>query len=326
MKYARIDGIEKNFSRLIYGTGNDVLRGKDPEKAIACLDAAFEIGFTAFDTAYSYELSEQNIGAWISRRNNREKIVLVDKGCNPGQHGFDDVMTPELIEQQCNESLERLQTSYSDCYNLHRDDDTKEVGPIIDVLNKLKEEGKIRKFGASNWKWYRIKEANEYAESHGLEGFTIASPCFNYAVMNGDPAGASVTISGARNSDARRYYLEHNIPIFSYSSLARGFLSGKYVTSGTVSAKDCLNPVTFEEYYYPENIDRLSHAEDIARRRGCLVSQVCLAWLLQQELNVFPIVGPASAKHIKDNSDALLITLTDEEFAYLDSAQEPHGI
>lgn len=325
MKYAKINGIDKNFSRLIYGCGNDTLRGRDPEKAMACLDTAFEIGFTAFDTAYSYELSENNIGTWISHRNNREKIILVDKGCNPGQHGFDDVMTPELIEWQCSESLERLKTSYVDCYNLHRDDDTRDVGPIIEVLNKLKEEGKIRKFGASNWKWQRIKEANKYAETHGLEGFTIASPCYNYAVMNSDPAGASVTISGKRNADARSYLLSQNIPVFAYSSLGRGFLSGRYVTTGDIPAKECLNPVSFEEYYYKENIQRLFYAENVAKKRGCLVSQVCLAWLLQQELNVFPIVGPASAKHIKDNADSLLITLTEDELAYLDSADEPQG-
>ena len=133
MQYTKLEGIDKEISRLIYGCGNNVLRGTDPEAATECLNAACEYGFCAFDSAYTYEASEKNIGKWMQKRGNRERIIIIDKGCNPGQAGFDEEMTPELILRQCNESLERLQSDYIDCYNLHRDDETKEIGPIVEV-------------------------------------------------------------------------------------------------------------------------------------------------------------------------------------------------
>lgn len=317
MKFEQLDGVKLPMSRLIYGTGNDVMRGKDVEAAIDCMDVAFENGFNAFDTAYTYELSENNIGHWMQRRGTREKVILIDKGCNPGQAGFNEEMTPELIIRQCNESLERLQTTYSDCYNLHRDDESKPVGPIVEALNFLKSEGKIRKFGGSNWKWTRIKEANEYAAAHGLEGFTISSPCYSYAVLNKDPWGGSITISGKQNADARAWLAENRIPVFAYSSLARGYLSGKYRTDGDKPIEECIWWGTVQEYHCPENVARLAKAERLAAERGCLVSQICLAWLLQQENLVFPIVGPASLRHIESNVKALEIRLTDEDLAYL---------
>ena len=317
MQYTKLEGIDKEISRLIYGCGNDVLRGTDPEAAAECLDAACEYGFCAFDSAYTYEASEKNIGKWMQKRGNRERIIIIDKGCNPGQAGFDEEMTPELILRQCNESLERLQSDYIDCYNLHRDDETKEIGPIVEVLNRLKEEGKIRRFGASNWKWTRIQEANLYAKTHGLEGLSVASPCYSMAVLKKDPWGGSVSIAGSENEAARTYFRENSIPVFAYSSLARGFLSGKYRTDGKKAITDCLWWGTIEEYYSKDNLERLRRGEKTAENKGCLVSQICLAWLLGQELEVFPIVGPTSIKHIAENAAALDVKLTEEEMKYL---------
>lgn len=318
MQYARLWGIEKEMSRLIYGTGNDILRGKDTGAAIECLDAAFECGFRAFDSAYTYECAEENLGIWMQKRGNREQVIIIDKGCNPGQMGFLEEMSPELIIQQCNESLERLQCEYCDCYNLHRDDETKPVGPIVEVLNQLKSEGKIGRFGGSNWKWQRIQEANEYAQKHGLEGFSLASPCYSLAVLEKDPWGGSVSISGSNHADARRYFYENQIPVFAYSSLARGFLSGKYKSNGTIPIEKCLWWGTIEEYDSPDNRERLKRAEEVAKKRACLVSQVCLAWLLNQNLDVFPIVGPASVTHLLENAAAVDMQLTKEEIEYLD--------
>ena len=79
MQYTKLEGIDKEISRLIYGCGNDVLRGTDPEAAAECLDAACEYGFCAFDSAYTYEASEKNIGKWMqkTRRLGSLDIILL---------------------------------------------------------------------------------------------------------------------------------------------------------------------------------------------------------------------------------------------------------
>ena len=154
---------------------------------------------------------------------------------------------------------------------------------------------------------------------HGLEGFTISSPCYSYAVLNKDPWGGSITISGPQNADARAWLAKNKIPVFAYSSLARGYLSGKYRTDGIKPIEECIWWGTVQEYHCPENVARLAKAEHLAAKRGCLVSQICLAWLLQQDNLVFPIVGPASLQHIVSNVEALNIHLTDEELTYLNS-------
>ena len=288
------------------------MMGDDAGLARECLDMAWENGFTVFDSANAYGNAEKNLGIWMELRDLREKIIILDKGCNPGMHGSQDEMTPELIKAQVEESLKRMHTDYLDLYILHRDDKTKPVGPIVEILNELQEQGKIKKFGGSNWSFERVKEANEYAKTHGLHGFSVVSPCFNMLEMKGDPWGGSIHISGEPGKKARVWYMNQNIPVFSYSSLARGFLSGKYKTSSGKTMEECLLPATIQEYGYPENLEKLQKAEELAKKKECTVSQIALAWLLHQPLIVYPIISPSSEKHMIDNIGAFGIDLSEE--------------
>lgn len=316
MKYAYLDPIKKPISRLVYGT-NGYLTGNDVEAAIECLDIAYSLGFTIIDTANSYGNSEKNIGAWLVRRGLRDKIVLMDKGCNPGQKGCPDVMSPQLLYDQTAESLRRLQTDYLDLYVLHRDDESHPVGPIIETLNDLKAKGIINLFGASNWTRARIAEANAYAKEHGMEGFSVVNPAFNIADTIADPWGGSVHLCGDEHAADRAWYKEQNLPVFSYSSLGRGFFSGKYVTDNGVPASEVLPAHTLWEYDTPINHRRLAAAEKIAREHGATVSQIAIAYLLNLDLDVFPLINPSKKPHMEENIAALDIILTEEEMALL---------
>lgn len=307
----------KKYSKLVYGTGNNVIMGEDEGAAIACMDLAWENGFTIYDTAYAYGNAEKNIGKWMALRGHREEMILMDKGCNPGQKGSEDIMSAELIRGQNEESLERLQTDYVDFYVLHRDEPGYPVGEIIDVLNALKEEGKIHRFGVSNWSLERLQEANSYAKSHGLAGFSVYSPAYSLAELSGDPWGRSVTLSGRQNADARKWCQDNHMPVFPYSSLARGFLSGKFRTDREKPIEECLWWAPIEEYDTKENRERLKRAEKMADEKGAAVSQIALAWLLRQPLIIYPIVSPSSDIHMKENIRALDISLTQEECKWL---------
>lgn len=188
------------------------------------------------------------------------------------------------------------------------------IPPILmETRNLLKDRGAIRHFGASNWSLARFIEANQYAADRGLEGFTSVSPCYSPAAQIGDPSGHSVCISGPSGKSAREWYQEHSITVFSYSGLARGFLSGRFRSDGSVSAEDVLSPTCRQEYCYPENIELLRRAEQIAAQKGATVAQVSLAWLLEQPMRPFPIISPTSEAHILDAVRAFSVHLTPEE-------------
>ncbi|MBQ6678635.1 MAG: aldo/keto reductase [Lachnospiraceae bacterium] len=317
MTYRNLLDLEIPVSRLVYGTPG-AAGGDDIGAAMDAYDLAWEKGFRIFDTAYSYGRGkcEESLGRWIAARGHRDEMVILDKGCDPGEHGSTDVFSGDTIRNQVRISQERLQTDHVELYILHRDDPTKPVDEIVEVLNEMKALGRIRHFGGSNWTMQRVKEANDYAAAHGLTGFTALSPNYCMARLVFDPWGGSVTISGDENADYRAWLAEKRMPVLSYSALGRGFLSGKYVTDGP-AIEECLNRGPIMEYYYPENVARLKRAEEMAKEKGVPVSEIAIAWLLASPMDVLPIMTPSKEKHIDAALHALKMILTPEERRYL---------
>ena len=288
-----------------------------------CYDMAFEMGFRVFDTAHSYGEGEKTLGTWLAKRGHREDVVILDKGCNPRTlYTTPDDFSAETIRTQVEMSLDRLQTDHVELYLLHRDDPGKPVDEIVDVLNELKDAGKIGKFGGSNWCLARTKEANAYADAHGLEGFSVCSPNYTYMRLLRDPWGASVTLTGEKNRDFRQWLIQNQMPVFPYSSLARGFMSGRYHSDNRKPVEECLAPAPIQEYYGPENVERLRRAEQIAAELSITVPQVGIAWMMKQPMNLFPLVSPSREKHLQEVVDGLNVELTPEQMAFLDGVEE----
>lgn len=319
--YFKFNGIEKQASRLIYGTGIPLITGDDEEMAFSCFDRAWECGFRTYDTAHTYGNSEKYLGDWMAQRGNRDQVVLIDKGCNPGQAGFDETFSADTIRSQVRESQNRLQTDYFEFYLIHRDDETKPVDAIVEVLNELKAQGAIKYFGVSNWRQKRIQAANQYAAGHGLTGFSAISPGFSLAELANDPWGGSITLSGDQNSDFRSWLEENQIPVFNYSSLARGYLSGRYDPDGGKPIEECLHETPIREYDSPKNRDKLRRAFQLAREKNCSPTQICLAWVLRQKMNLFPIVSPSSLKHMEENMKAFEIPMSEQEIQWLETGE-----
>lgn len=300
-------------SRMIYGTAISPLVAG--ENADELLDQVLAQGITTFDTARSYGGSEAALGRWIKKRGIREKINILTKGCNPHQTNLK--FTPESLQGELTESLKALQTEYVDLYCLHRDDTTVGVDVFVETLNAFKAEGKIRAFGASNWEFQRMNAANEYAYAHGMEGFSFGSPAFSLAVVVRDPWGGSVHISGKDKADARKWFADNQIPVFAYSSFARGFFSGKYRTDMDCDVTDVLSYGTCQEYVCEENMERLRRAEMLALRKGLTVGQINLAWIMGQPLICCPVFAPSTTAHLMENLKGLDVTLTPEEMQWL---------
>lgn len=316
--HARIAGVDKPVSRLVLGT-MIVSRG-ERERSYALLDAAIDQGITTLDCAHVYAGgdSERCVGDWMRERGNRERVVIITKGCH---HNSDrQRVTPWDIASDLHDSLARLKTPYVDIWLLHRDDASVPVGPIVEALDGLRRQGLIRAYGGSNWTHQRLAEANAYARAHGLTPFTASSPNFSLAEQVRDPWGPGcVSIGGPGNVAARAWYAEAGMPVLAYSSLARGLLSGRLNRANWGEAATILDGAANTAYVHEVNLRRLDRLHELSTRRGCTVAQLALAWVLQQEpLQVHALIGAANTGEITACVQAMDLRLTADELAWLD--------
>lgn len=317
MVFGTVQGLDKEVSRLVLGTM--ILRTSELENGFSLLDSAFDLGYTTLDTAHVYAggESERVLGMWMKERNNRDKVVILSKGAH---HNIDRKrVTPHDITSDLYDSLARLKTEYVDIYLLHRDDAEIPVGPIVEILNQHHGEGRIKSFGASNWRHERINEANDYARIHGLIPFTASSPNFSLAEQVEEPwDGGCVTLSGPQEEEARKWYLNSGLPVFAYSSLARGFFSGRLSSKNIAGTRENLDQFCRKAYCYDQNYRRLGRVEALAEKMNLSVAETALAYVLNHPLKINAIVGAANAEELKSNLKAIQVKLTENEMAWLD--------
>lgn len=317
MQYKEIPYVDKKVSKILFGTA--VPQFMTGEEANEIFDEIYATGVNTFDTARAYQFSEKSLGKWISARNNREDIVILSKCGHPAPDGRKRVNERE-IREDFEVSSNYLQTDYIDIYLLHRDDPDAEVGMIIETMNALYAEGKIKAFGGSNWTHQRIEEANEYAYKHNMIPFTVSSPNFGLAEQIADPwGGGCITISGPSNENAREWYRKNQMPVIAYSSLGRGLFSGRVKGNEPEKAGQIMDPVAMKGYACPANFERLRRCEQLAAEKKCSVAQIAMAWIHKQNINTFAVVSTSKASRMKENIAALHIELSEEEANYLNN-------
>ena len=315
MEYREIQYVSKPISKIIFGCANAKMMQRpgifQKKEVFNLLDGALDAGINTFDTAENYGDSELVLGKWMKQHKTRDKIIIMTKGCHP--HGMPRV-TVEALKEDLEQSFRRLGTEYIDIYLLHRDHPDADVKAIVEVLNEYYQAGRIGAFGASNWTHERIEEANKYAMSKDLIPFSVSSPNFGPAVQIEDPwGGGCVSISGEEGVQARKWYAENNMPVFAYSCLGRGLFSGKVKSADLEQGREQLDKYAIKGYWCSENLERLARIERIAKERRCSVSQVALAWILQQDMQTFSIVTISGVGRIKENVEAVNLKLSKEE-------------
>ena len=283
------------------------------------LDEVFEAGINAFDHAWQYGggQCERAFGNWLKDRGVRNDVVIVGKGCHP--IGGLNRVSPEVIESEINDSLERLGVQSIDLWLFHRDDPSVPVGPLVDTLNRMVDAGRIHAFGGSNWTRARIREANDFAESRGLIGFAASSPHFSLAQQLTSPWGDDcITISGPKNADVRAWYARADLGVLCWSSLAGGFLSGRFSRANREELADLLPDYTVRSYDSEDNWRRHERASELAAARGVTVAQIAIAYVLRQPMNTFAVVRASNSASVRSNLGALGVELTQPELDWLD--------
>ena len=320
MEYGQITGVGKRLSRVVHGT--IMANSKDLDHSLELLDAVYAAGITTFDTAHVYGSgdNERTVGQWFNSRGLRDEIVIVGKGAH---HNSDRKrVTPFDISADIHDSLARFKTDYIDLYILHRDDPTQPVGPIIEVLNEHQAAGRIHAFGGSNWSVERLTEANEYAAAHGLKPFIASSPNFSLADQVKEPWADCTTISGPAYSAAREWYAANQMPLFTWSSLAGGFFSGRFQRDNLDTFDTYFDKLVVECYCSDANFERLDRAQQLGAEKGLTVAQIAVAFVLSQPLNIYALLAPRTAEEVRLNVEAASVRLTQAEMDWLDLKAE----
>ena len=277
------------------------------------LDAWVELGGDTIDTAHVYGKgdAERALGQWLRARPDlRERLVIVSKGAHPD--GDRVRVTPGDINSDLRDTIERLGGPV-DVYLLHRDDPSKPVGPLVEVLDEHRRAGHIRAYGASNWTPERIDEANAYAAAHGLAPFCLSSTQLSLATQNAEqwPGALSAT-----DPATRRWHERTQMPLLAWSAQASGFFTGRYAPD-----RDA-DPAIAAVYFSDDNWERLDRARMLAERLKSTANEVALAWLLAQRFPVQALIGPRSVQELRGSVGATELELSDEDVAWLD-LEEP---
>ncbi len=322
MQYGTVSGSEKKISRLVQGC--IMLTRSRKEEGFALLDAARQAGITAYDTAHGYGGGEvdRTLGLWMEERGNRAEVVILGKGAHFNQDR--NRVTPHDIASDLADSLARLRSDYIDLYLLHRDDPTVPVGPIVEALNEHRAAGRIHAFGGSNWTPERLAEANEYADRGGLVPFVASSPNFSLAEQLAEPWKDCLSIAGPSQAAARAWYAECDMPLFTWSSVGRGFFSGKITRANAEQVRDQFDGSMAKSYYGEANFERLDRAWTLAQEKGLSVPQIALSYVLSYPLNIYALVRSMSSAELAANEQALDNPLTEAEMAWLDLRREEH--
>ncbi len=296
--------------------GSDVLGSKiDKTTTFGLLDFYFEHGGTLIDTANFYASwlpgcsggeSESVIGAWIEERGNRNQVLLSSKLAfdYPGSPGG---LSASEIEQECEKSLKRLHTNHLDVYYAHRDDFDTPQEETMAAFDRLVKAGKIRVLGASNLALWRIAEANTIARSNGWTEYQLIQQRYTYVrPRHGADFGPQIFLS----EEVKAYAKHHGITLVAYSIL----LQGAY------ARPDRPLPAQFAGVDSDERVNTL---KAVAHELGVSPNQVVIAWMRQSSPTVLPIIAGSSTNQLKENIDALALTLTEEQMHRLSVAGNP---
>lgn len=266
----------------------------DKYTASRILDKYTDLGGNFIDTANIYgkwvkgagNASEKFLGEWLKKT--KKDVVIATKGAH---YTFDAPHKMRLSETdiRCDleESLRALGRDCIDFYWLHRDDKSLPIGTILETMEKLKREGKIRLYGASNFCAERLFEAEEYARTHGIRGFSAVSNQHSAAFVNRDHNTNPDKTLVIHGSAEEEFHIRTGTPLIPYQSTARGYFAK---IAGGVD----VSPELIRAYDNERTRAVYKDVLDLAAERGCSVQSASLLYLASSPYPVLPIT---SVKH-----------------------------
>ncbi|EYQ13697.1 TPA: aldo/keto reductase [Staphylococcus aureus] len=280
--------------------GHNLYPNLDEEQGKDVVRQAINHGINLLDTAYIYgpERSEELVGE-VVKEYPREQIKIATKG----SHEFDENQEvhqnnqPEYLKQQVENSLKRLQTDYIDLYYIHFPDDNTPKDQAVAALQELKEQGKIKAIGVSNFTLDQLKEANK-------DGYV-------------DVVQLEYNLLHRENEAVLQYCVDHLITFIPYFPLASGILAGKY-DENTKFSDHRTTRRDFIPGVFEENVRRVKALESLAAAHQTSIANIVLAFYLTRPAIDVIIPGAKRAEQVIENIKSADIVLSDDEIQYID--------
>lgn len=278
-------------------------RAEEQESA-ATIRHAIELGISFIDTAdmYGPYKNEELVGKAI--RGKRHNLTIATKfgivrSNDPSYRGVNG--RPEYVKSSCDGSLRRLGVDHIDLYYQHRVDGDVPIEETVGAMADLIKAGKVRFLGLSEASAETIRRA------HRIHPITAVQS--EYSLWTRDV-----------EAEILPTLRELGIGLVPYSPLGRGFLTARFKVPDDLAPDDYRrNTPRFQGDNFKRNVELVGSVERLARAKGATAAQIALAWVLSRGDGIVPIPGTTRRNHLRENIDALKITLADHDLAELDS-------
>ncbi|MGX6427949.1 aldo/keto reductase [Levilactobacillus yonginensis] len=284
--------------------GYNLFPGLKDEDGINLVQAGLNQGIKLLDTAFVYGLghSEELVGQAMHAFD-RHSFTLATKGAQDFSSGEQIINNdPQFLTEQVEASLKRLNTDYLDIYYIHFPDKKTPKAEAVGALQRLREQGKIRAIGVSNFSLEQVKEANADGYLDVVED--------EFSLLHRD-----------HEADLLPYLKDHQISFVPYFPLASGLLTGKYTHDVSFPADDIRSQISdFQEPRYSQALAAIEKIRPIAKAHQATVAQTVLAWYMQNPLIGVVIPGAKKATQVEANAGALDVTLNTTEYQTIDEA------
>lgn len=298
--------------------------GTDDAEAVTAIRAAVDEGINTIDTApmYGFGHSEEIVGKAL--KGIRDKVIVATK-CGlrwnrtdgdfhfvaqdeqNRSHQIYKVLKPDSIIEECELSLKRLNVDVIDLYQCHWPDTTTPIADTMGALMKLKEQGKIRAIGVSNFTPAMMRE------------------CLNAAPLASDQPKYSL-LAREIEADVLPFCRENNIGVIVYSPLAQGLLTGKVTMDRQFAPGDLrVNTPWFQPQNRQRVLDALGRIRPIADAHRATLGQVAINWVINTPGVTSAIVGARNAAQVRENVHAAEFRLSEEEQSFIRSTFESLG-
>lgn len=304
MEYNLLGRTGLQVSELCFGT---MTFGKeaDSETAATLYSTCRDSGINFFDCADIYVggESERILGELI--KPHRSEVIVTSKLFNANSKDINDRgASRKHIKEALARSLKRLQTDYIDLYFLHRFDENTPIEETLRGLEDVVREGKVLYIGASNFAAWQIMKAVGISERNLWSRFESIQPMYNLLKRQ-----AEVEILPLAASE--------KLGVITYSPLAGGLLTGKYMNRGTATedSRFAKNKVYQRRYKVPRAEEAAEGITDIAKRTGYPAAALAVAWVVHHPAVTAPIIGARNTEQLRQSLSATEVNMTPELYS-----------
>ncbi len=303
MRIRQLGSSDLHVSEISLGSWLTYGVGVEKEKAIACVNAAFDLGINFIDTAnvYGRGAAETVLGEALAGRK-RDSYILGTKLFAP-MSDTDRGLSRAQIEKQLDASLKRLRMDYVDLYQCHRYDVDTPLDETMEALTRAVQSGKVRWLGFSEWPPQRIADAFALPN---VARFVSSQP--QYSLLWRRPEQKVIP-----------YCAANGVSQIVWSPLAQGVLSGKYTPNAppppdSRAASDNMGQ-SIANWVRPDVLIAVEQMKPLAAEAGCSLAQFALAWVLREPNVASAIVGASRPEQLKENAAASGLTIDPALFA-----------